>query len=508
MTQETALKKMLSGKNIFLTGAAGTGKTFVLNKFITECESKGLHVLRTAPTGIASLNLSRSINTLNNSLSIGKTLHTAYNIPIPAYGKSEKDIILSKIPIETRLADVIIIDEISMCRNDVFEYFAMCINLIKKTLKKNPQIIVCGDFFQLPPVVPESEKKNLKKFGLDPSGFCFLTPAWNKFKFVFCELTKIYRQDNNDFILNLGKLRIGDISCISYFNNRVASDLPTDCTIICSTNAEANEINDKHMELIDGPRCAYGCTRTGRVAKEYTVDDTIFLKPGAKIMFTTNDVINQNYQNGTLGVVMECLDKTILVKIQNDNINQDEKIIEVYPYEWKSYKITISNGVTSKKEIGSYKQLPVRLAYAITMHKTQGQTYEKCVISPNSFAEGQLYVALSRVKGIDGVYLKDFILPEYIKTNKIVKEFYLNHKINIPDWIIEKKKMLKEKTLKKTPSKTKISRTKNKSKKNVSIKKNAAKTTSKSSQKISSKSTVKSFSKKRPTKRIVKTSTK
>lgn len=482
MTQETALKKMKSGKNIFLTGRAGTGKTYILSQYIKYCEENKKTVLRTAPTGIASLNLTSV--TSENEIIIGKTLHTAFAIPIPAYGKRE--IVLSKVPKETRTADVIIIDEISMCRNDVFEYVAQVLEKIKKIQNTMPQIIVCGDFYQLPPVIPEDEKKRLKRFGLDPSGYAFMSPYWKKFKFVFCELDKIYRQNDSEFIENLGKLRIGDISCIEYFNQHVVFDIPKDSTIICSTNTEANKINEEQLGLIEGPRCAYECIRTGRTAKEYNVDDTIFLKPGCKVIFMTNDNINHNYQNGTIGEVLQCYDKTVLVKVNN-------KEFTVYPYEWKAYNITISNGQVNKKEIGSYTQLPLKLAYAITMHKTQGQTYDKCVVSPNSFADGQLYVALSRVKTIEGLYLTDYIQSEYIKVNSLVKDFYENHEIKIPDWIIKKKADLNKKVKTKNTRKTSKSKTNKNTKitKSTKIRKNADKNTTKSVKTVKKKPQVK-----------------
>lgn len=430
MNQEQALNKMRLGKNIFLTGGAGTGKTYLINKYIKESEEKGLKVLRTASTGIAALNLSTEDE---NGANIGKTLHQAFGIPIPCYGKALKDIKLAKVPKETKEADIIVIDEISMCRNDVFAYFYILLDKIQKQYLKTIQVIVIGDFYQLPPVVPETEKAQLKKFGLDSSGYCFYTPEWNKMKFVFCEIDEIYRQEDKEFILNLKKLREGDKSCISFFNKKFTTDLPNDCLTICSTNAEASRINNECLEAIDGPKCAYSGEKTGRTAKEYSVEETIFLKPSAKVIFMVNDHINNNYQNGSIGEVVECFDNYVIVKI-------NDMEIPVFPYEWKAYSISIYNGMTTKKSIGSFSQLPLKLAYAITMHKTQGQTYEKAIINPDSFADGQLYVALSRIKSLDGLYLSDFIEEDYIKVNSLVKEFYINKKMDIPEWIIKKKK--------------------------------------------------------------------
>lgn len=466
LTQEQVLKTLKSGKHVFLTGKAGTGKTYVLNKYIKECEDEGKNIIIAAPTGIASLNF-------DITKSVGKTMHAAFKIPIPAYGKIYEDVNLSQIPKETKLADIIIIDEISMCRNDVFEYFSYVYRKICKELNKTIQVIVSGDFYQLPPVVKEDEKRKLKQFGLDPSGYCFLSPEWNRFKFKFCELTEIKRQDDKEFIENLGKLREGDTSCIKYFNKKVNADIKPDedNTVICSMNYKADEINESFLSEIPGPRYAYACKKQGFTAKEYSVDEVILLKPGAKIIFMSNDNINQNYQNGTIGYVKECKDISIIVSANN-------KTFEVFPYEWKSYKITVSSGTINKKEIGNFTQLPVKLAYAVTMHKTQGQTYDKCIISPSSFAAGQLYVALSRVKTMDGLTLTEPIKRQDIKVSPIVKNFYINKKADIPEWIPAKKKEITEKRKKKQQKTKKTGGNKNvkrKSAKKNTVKRNTRK---------------------------------
>ena len=145
------LKILSSGKNIFLTGEAGTGKSFLIKEFIKQKTDEGKNVLITAPTGISALNID------------GMTVHKAFGVPTPAYGSVLSKITLSKIKLVS-VADIIIIDEISMCRNDVFEYVYACIDKVKKELKKNIQLIVLGDFYQLPPVVTKSEKTRLRNF--------------------------------------------------------------------------------------------------------------------------------------------------------------------------------------------------------------------------------------------------------------------------------------------------------------------------------------------------------
>lgn len=425
--QKQALKALQSGKNVFITGGAGTGKTYVLQEYIKECEEKNKTVLITAPTGMAALNLN------------GTTMHQAFQIPIPAYGHYSFEIQQSKIkPIAE--ADVIIIDEIPMCRNDVFEYFAMLVKKVNKELGLYPQIIVSGDFYQLPPIIKKDEYNKFTRFALDKSGYCFTTPAWADLKFKIIQLDEIVRQDDIEFQSQLNLLQQGNTKCLKYFNQLCKKRLPEDVIYICGTNAEAQKINEEKLNQIDGPKCVYQSSRKGFCAKEYTVDDTLILKPNAKVVFMTNDVINKKYKNGTFGVVKQCFDNYVQVEVDNE-------LIDVWPYEWKNHSITIRNGMVHKKEIGTYKQLPLKLAYAITIHKSQGQTYEQAIVSPKSFADGQLYVALSRVKSVEGLYLTEPIYAEYIKVNTKVKKFYETLTYPIPQSVRTKKKELEKQAL-------------------------------------------------------------
>ena len=472
---QTKLWKALhSGKNIFIWGKGGTGKTYVLKKYIKELEDNGSKVLVTAPTGIAALQVG------------GVTMHSAFAIPIPAYGRYADEIKLSQVKAAC-IADVIIIEEIGMCRNDVFEFFAGLMNRIKKELGKTPQIIVCGDFYQLPPVVTQTDAKNLKKFGFDESGFCFTTIAWQKFKFKGIELTEVVRQSDEKLVKNLDKLRRGDKTCIPYFNKRVVKEVPEGVINICSTNQTVAMINDAYLSLIDAPRILYKAERTGRTAAEYQAEENLVLKVGARVMFVVNDVIDNKYQNGSFGTVVDTKEKYCSVKLDLTN-----EIINVYPYEWKVYSLKAKGESIEKKEIGTYKQIPLKLAYAITMHKTQGQTYDKANITPNSFADGQLYVALSRIRTYEGIFLTEEILPEYIKVNKIVNKFYDNgFKFEVKQSVIDKRKKLEQK-FKETQKKSKT------------VKK---KTTKKPTTKKITKKSVKKATIKKPT-RKTKTTTK
>ena len=292
-TQTQALTKMRSGKNIFLTGLPGTGKSYIIRQFIEEQENLGKQVLVCAPTGIAALNIG------------GVTMHQAFSIPIPAYGHYITELTNSKVK-AALAADIIIIDEISMCRNDMFEFFGYVMDYVKNQKGQIPQIIVVGDMFQLPPVVPDAEITKLKRYGFDGSGYCFTSRYWAKFKFTVVVLHKVIRQQNKEFIDNLGLLRIGDKKSIEYFNQRVLNYNHTDdkhVIQICSTNAAAQEINDKCLDEIETPMCLYKMKKEKFCPKEMTAEESLVLKEGARVMFIANDVISKQYTNGEFGTV-------------------------------------------------------------------------------------------------------------------------------------------------------------------------------------------------------------
>ena len=479
-TQEEALKVMQSGVNVFLTGLTGTGKSYIIKQFIEEQQKGGKQVLVCAPTGIAALNVG------------GITMHQAFSVPIPAYGHYKTEITKSKIK-AAMAADIIIIDEISICRNDVFEYFGYVIDFLNEC-DRHPQIIVVGDMFQLPPVVPEQDVKKLKRYGFDPSGYCFTSRYWKKMKFKPVTLNKVIRQQDKSFVKNLGLLRIGDPSSIKYFNNRVLSDIiqdNSDIIQICSTNAAVQEINDNKLSKLDSPACLYTMKKEGFCPKETVAEDKLVLKEGARVMFIANDVINKKYVNGEMGTILICLNSSVVVKKDNG------EEIEVVPYVWKSYDIKTTNSTINKKEIGSYSQLPLKLAYCVTMHKTQGQTYDKAVINPSSFACGQLYVALSRVKSIDGVFLTQPISTNDIKVNDMVFEFYTNFSYTVPQSLIEKRKKL---------DKAALDRKKKKSKSNAGKKRSTTIKNKKTKAKTTTASTKRASAKKKTTKRTKKVS--
>lgn len=435
---------MESDRNIFLTGKAGTGKTYRIRQYVEQMEAEGKTVLVCAPTGTAAIYAG------------GETCHSLFGIPVPCYGVSISKTPSSKLKI-LATADAIVIDEVSMLRNDNFSYLIRVLRKAERQKGSRIRIILTGDFSQLPPVVPKKEEKMLKKFGYSTSGYAFTTKEWESLNLKVIELTTIYRQEEKTFIENLAKIRDCDVSALDYFNQFVDSTfqlekveesldaclededfeansdvnfweeekpinpnlLTADCVVLCGTNAEAERINRAYLDQIDAPLMAYQSSKKGR-NNASEIEDVILLKEGCKVMFTTNDVVKNRYQNGTMGIVSMCHKDHVSVRLE------DGKLLSVYPCEYSSYSYKISGGALEKTKIGAVKQLPLKIAAAITIHKSQGKTFEKAIISPSVFASGQLYVALSRLKSSSGLILTTPILEKAFVFNELVSKFYQN----------------------------------------------------------------------------------
>lgn len=447
VTDYEKIKDLLfnSDKNLFITGPGGTGKTYLINSYLATATN----AIVCGTTGMAAANIG------------GDTMHRIFAIPVPACGADLKKIDQSRIKPLIK-ADVVIIDEISMCRNDTFSFMYKVLKKAERLKGKRIRLIVVGDFSQLPPVVTTSDAKLLKKFGFDTSGFAFTTKEWGTCKFTVCELTEVRRQSDVEFIKELHRARLADKKCIPYFNGFL-TDIPPDNVIrLCGTNAEVEKINRMYLDSLPGLPVPYQCTKEGRTTGNY-IDEIILLKEGARVVFLANDVKCQ-YRNGQMGTVLSCYPDHVLVQVDGNEIN-------VYQHEFIHYEYKVKSNTLLRDEVGVVKQIPLRLAAAITIHKSQGKTFDAMVLSPKIFAAGQLYVALSRVTGPDGLYLTEPVVEDYLMSDKTVLKFYKNGYT----WTYTKKK-------------TADSRNKASSKSTTATKKTTAKTAgSKTSKTVTSK---------------------
>ncbi|WP_411687568.1 AAA family ATPase [Acinetobacter indicus] len=393
MKQETALKLLKAGENVFLTGSAGAGKTYTLNQYINYLKARKVPVAITASTGIAATHMN------------GMTIHTWAGIGIKdvlsdADLKNMKERKYLKEHLEN--AQVLIIDEISMLH-------AKQLNLVNQVLKYfkesdeafgGIQVIVAGDFFQLPPVGRNDERNRDK--------FCFMSEAWVEAKFRVCYLTEQHRQGNdflNDILNAIRRQDIGPQHLQALQNTR-QQDIGDTFTRLYTHNMDVDTINFKHLNEIDAESRQFDASCDGNdklietLKSSVRAPETLTLKKHAKVMFVKNN-FDMGYINGSLGEVIGfeeddeygCLPKVKLT---------DGTVLLVEPETW-----SIDN--EAGKTIASFQQIPLRLAWAITIHKSQGMTLEAAEINlSHTFEKGQGYVALSRLKTLDGLRLLGF----------------------------------------------------------------------------------------------------
>lgn len=422
-------------RNIFLTGKAGTGKTTFLHKLKRDSLKR---IVIVAPTGVAAINAK------------GVTIHSFFQLPFgpilpnddlntPSgfkrkFSKTKINIIKSM--------DLLIIDEISMVRADLLDGIDKTLRRFRdrKVVFGGVQVLMIGDLQQLSPVVKDNDWHLLKQFYKNP--FFFSSYAYQGCQPISVELKHIYRQDNPKFIDILNEIRTNTLSKAStdelnkrYNPNFIPSD--NDGYISLTThNNKAEQVNNSALANLKGKEKTYNAKIEGKFPEfSYPNKDKLVLKVGAQVMFVKNDSsIEKRYFNGKIGKVI-LLDKDeVVIKCPDDEFN-----IITKPEVWDNinYNVDPETKAITENKIGSYTQMPLRLAWSITIHKSQGLTFDKAIIdAEGAFAHGQTYVALSRCKSLEGLVLKSKITSNQIISDNNVIQFNKEAEANQPTELI------------------------------------------------------------------------
>ncbi len=417
-----------TGQNIFLTGKAGTGKTTFL-KSLKERSPKRMIVV--APTGVAAINAG------------GMTIHSFFQLSFaPQIGKesehsAEQRFTKEKIKI-MRTLDLLVIDEISMVRADVLDAIDRTLRRFKNRQKPfgGVQLLMIGDLQQLAPVVKQDEWGLLRREYDTP--FFFSSKALKEYPYVSIELTEVFRQQDENFISLLNKVRENklDEAARKELNSRhipgFAPDEEEGYITLCTHNISAQRINESKLHELPGKRKVFRASVEGKFPEySYPTNFELELKVGAQVMFVKNDSApEKRFYNGKIGQVQSIGDDVICVQCPGE---EDE--IEVEAQTWENYKYTIDkdSGEIREELEGAFNQIPLKLAWAITIHKSQGLTFEKAIIDAEaSFAHGQVYVALSRCKTLEGMVLSTPIASRSIINDGTVSGFIKNVEENQP----------------------------------------------------------------------------
>lgn len=433
-------------KNIFLTGKAGTGKTTFLHRVVRETNKRTAVV---APTGVAAINAE------------GVTIHSLFQLPfgplIPGQVKermAQRRFSKKKINLLKSL-DLLIIDEISMVRSDVLDGIDEVLRRYRNDLRPfgGLQLLMIGDLHQLPPVVKDQEWDLLRMHYQTP--YFFGSLALQKTDAVTIQLKHIYRQEDDTFIELLNKVRSNqlDDKVLETLNSRHQADFkPEDeagYITLTSHNAAAQQINQERLEALAGDRTEVTAAIEGDFPEHaYPNDPVLNFKIEAQVMFVKNDLSpEKRYYNGKIGRVTKIKGEEIFVQCPGENHH-----IAVLPVEWHNRKYSLDENTKEVNEeiIGTFTQYPLRLAWAITIHKSQGLTFEKVIIDAQAaFAHGQVYVALSRCKTFEGIVLHTPLMPRSVKTDRVVQAYTEEAHRNEPDeeQLLQAKKVYQQNVL-------------------------------------------------------------
>ena len=414
---------MESNRNVFITGKAGTGKSTLLSYFRSHTGKK---IVVLAPTGVAALNIQ------------GETIHSFFGFkPGIAPGKVRK--VRSRKKIIYKKLDSIIIDEISMVRADLLDCIDRFMRLNGTDSKKpfgGTQMIFIGDLYQLPPVVTGRERDMFKLQYESP--YFFSADVFAELGMEYIELEKVYRQKDKIFIDLLNAIRNNSISDqdLRLLNSRVGKELPgrekNGYEIhLVTTNLMASIINEEHLSRLRTKIYTSQAEISGNFKREsYPTYEELKLGVGAQVMLLNNDSKGR-WVNGSIGMIVEIrghsgIDEEIIVVALSSG-----ELVDVAPFSWEIFHFDYDEktGAIESEIVGSFTQYPLKLAWAITIHKSQGKTFEKVTIDmgQGAFAHGQTYVALSRCTSLEGIALKKPIRRSHIIMDRKIVDFLTSY---------------------------------------------------------------------------------
>ena len=406
--------------HIFLTGKAGTGKTTFLRNLSAKSYKRMVIV---APTGVAAINAG------------GVTIHSFFQLPFgPIVPDSQSLSLLSNMKLSKtklkiiRSLDLLVIDEISMVRADLLDAVDTVLRKVRRSDKAfgGVQLLMIGDIQQLAPVARQNEWELLQDHY--KSVYFFDSHVLQKNPYICVELDHIYRQNDTEFIDILNQVRNNrlDSNNLQILNSRYIPNFKPDDNegyiTLTTHNSQADEINEEKLNAIDSETLTFNAEITGIFPENaYPTKEVLELKVGAQVMFVKNDPSPEKlYYNGKIGKII-AYDKEEGIKVKCD-----DEVIDVKPVKWQNFEYTLNEETNEieEKEIGSFTQIPLKTAWAITIHKSQGLTFEKVVLNAEmAFAHGQVYVALSRCTSLNGLVLNAKISNNVLYNDNTINTF-------------------------------------------------------------------------------------
>lgn len=421
-----------TGQSFFLTGKAGSGKTTLL-KHIAEKTSKNFVIV--APTGVAAINAG------------GVTIHSMFLLPttafVPSYDFIDMNLVTNRRLLLSHLRyskekrrllqemELLIIDEISMVRCDILDAVDFALQTIRRNTEPfgGVQVMLIGDMHQLPPVTKEAEWTLLQNYYQSP--YFFDSLVWKKLDAVEIELKKIYRQQDEIFLRILNNIRNKELEEEDFLQLEKRYNphfQPTEpgYILLSTHNHKAESVNQSELKRLPEKLYYFEAEIEGDFPENmFPCEPVLYLKEGAQVMFIKNDTEHGKYYNGKLATIKELEEDKIIVRFNDSN-----ESVSINRQAWENirYSLDESTGSFIKKELGSFSQYPLRLAWAVTIHKSQGLTFDKVIIDAGqSFAAGQVYVALSRCRTLEGIVLHSRITQNALFADDKINSFSSSH---------------------------------------------------------------------------------